>query len=331
MKKSLEDLPRYIAVDAWNDFLSWLKDYLRASGVEKNATVPFIEAHFGRTLVAATRVADDRRQIEELSGDAHKLSLHLASKLKHLDELHFKRESALPGADIERIDAEIEVAKYNVRALEAIMEEKEKEAQTADSADEITDNADFVPLDDPVVSSNVRSWPEDNYEDFATKRAAVSDAMVPTSKLPSASLFAKHKTPAGSKTLMPRPLELFTAAEIDGITPKSIKSRWCNFYKDPVEPAKCWTQEEFQALYEKPGFHFMVARVAQVGTQFHDSKLASLKSKVAERWKVDVQFQRMRPRMDWMLATIPELTDVTNEILSTSLIHLQEGNAIYVV
>ncbi len=268
MKKSLEDLPRYIAVDAWNDFLSWLKDYLRASGVEKNATVPFIEAHFGRTLVAATRVADDRRQIEELSGDAHKLSLHLASKLKHLDELHFKRESALPGADIERIDAEIEVAKYNVRALEAIMEEKEKEAQTADSADEITDNADFVPLDDPVVSSNVRSWPEDNYEDFATKRAAVSDAMVPTSKLPSASLFAKQKTPAGSKTLMPRPLELFTAAEIDGITPKSIKSRWCNFYEDPVEPAKCWTQEEFQVLYEKPGFHFMVARVAQVGAQF---------------------------------------------------------------
>ncbi len=60
MKKSLEDLPRYIAVDAWNDFLSWLKDYLRASGVEKNASVPFIEAHFGKTLVAATRVADDR-------------------------------------------------------------------------------------------------------------------------------------------------------------------------------------------------------------------------------------------------------------------------------
>ncbi len=43
----------------------------------------------------------------------HKLSLHLASKLKHLDDLQFKRESALPGADLKRIDAEIEVAKYN--------------------------------------------------------------------------------------------------------------------------------------------------------------------------------------------------------------------------
>src|SRR5258706_5487132 len=155
--------------------------------------------------------------------------------------------------------------------------------------------------------------------------------MVPTSNLPSASLFIKQKMPAGSKTLMPHPLELFTAAEIDDITPKSIKSRWCNFYEDPIEPAKCWTQEEFQALYEKPGFHFMVARVAQVGAQFRDSKLSSLKSKLAERWKVDVQFQRMHPRMDWMMATIPAITDITKEILLTSLIRLQEGNAVYVI
>ncbi len=75
----------------------------------------------------------------------------------------------------------------------------------------------------------------------------------------------------------------------------------------------------------------MVARIAQVGAQFRDSKLTTLKSKLTERWKVDVQFQRMRPRMDWMLVTIPALTDVTNEILSTSLIRLQEGNAVYVV
>src|SRR5258706_242559 len=169
-------------------------------------------------------MADDCRQIEELSGDTHKLSLHLASKLKHLDDLQFKQESAQPGADVARIDA-----------------------------------------------------------------------------------------------------------EIDDITPKSIKSRWCNFYEDPVEPAKCWTKEEFQALYEKPGFHFMVTRVAQVGAQFRDSMLSSLKSKLAERWKVDVQFQRMRPRMDWMMATIPAITDATKEILLTSLIRLQEGNTVYVV
>ncbi len=160
MKKSLEDLPRQIAIDSWNDFLSWLKDYQRASGIDKNASVPFIEAHFDIVLAAANRAADDRRQIEEISGDAHKLSLHLATKLKHLDELQFSRESAQPGADLKRIDAEITIAKFNARALEAIIEDKEREAQAADGADEIADNADFVPLDEPVVTTNERSWLE---------------------------------------------------------------------------------------------------------------------------------------------------------------------------
>jgi len=54
MKKSLEDLPRYIAVDAWNDFLSWLKDYQKVSGVDKTTSIPFIEARFAVTLAAAT-------------------------------------------------------------------------------------------------------------------------------------------------------------------------------------------------------------------------------------------------------------------------------------
>ena len=39
----------------------------------------------------------------------------------------------------------------------------------------------------------------------------------------------------------------------------------------------------------------------------------------------------MRPRMDWMLATILELTDLSKEILSTDLIRLNEGNASYVI
>src|SRR5258706_8061749 len=164
-----------------------------------------------------------------MSGDAHELCVHLASKLKLLDDLQFRRESAQPGADLERIDAEIVIAKYNAQALEAIIEDKEREAQAVDGADEIADNADFVPLDEPVVATNECSWPEDNYEDFATKRAAVSETMLPKTKLPATSLFVKQKTPAGSKTLMPRPLEIFMAAEIDSITPKSIKSRWCNF------------------------------------------------------------------------------------------------------
>ena len=119
--------------------------------------------------------------------------------------------------------------------------------------------------------------------------------------------------------------------EIDAVTPKSIKSRWCNFYEDPVEPAKCWSEDEFRTYHERPGFHFMIARIAQAGAQFNDSKLSVLQAKLADRWKTNVTFQHMRPRMDWMLATIPELTDLSKEILNTDLIRLHEGNASYVI
>jgi len=46
---------------------------------------------------------------------------------------------------------------------------KEKEALAADGADEIADNADFVPLNKPENNVAVHSWPEDNYEDFAMR------------------------------------------------------------------------------------------------------------------------------------------------------------------
>ena len=186
-------------------------------------------------------------------------------------------------------------------------------------------------MDDPQSSIEIKSWPEDNYEDFATKRSALAPSMTITTKLPLSSLIIQQKIPASSKTLMPREVEFFTAAEIDAVTPKSIKSQWCNYYEDPLEPVKCWTQEEFSSPYNKDGFHFMFARIAQAGVQFTDSKLSTLRSTLSDRWKMDVTFHRMRPRMDWMLATIPSLSDLSKEILDTSLIRLQSGNAIYVI
>jgi len=88
MKKSLEDLPRDIAVDAWNDLLAWLKDYQKDSSVSRTDSIPFVEARFGALLEVAARRAIERQEIADLSGDAHKISLSLAAKLKHLDGLH---------------------------------------------------------------------------------------------------------------------------------------------------------------------------------------------------------------------------------------------------
>ena len=333
MKKSLEDLPRDLAVDTWNDLSAWIKDRTKSDNSDKASLIPLMEAYFGPHLETAKKSAADRQQILESAGDTHKLSVLLADKYKALDALHARREQLARNEPSDALDADIDALKASARIMEAIIDAKEKEALAADDADDdIADNADFVPLEEPTAPpASTISWPEDNYEDFATKRAAALAPLGITTKLPAASLLITQKVPTGSKVLMPRALELFSSAEIDGITPKSVKSRWCNFYEDPLEPVKCWTQDEFVDAYNKPGFHFMIARVAQIGAQFMDGKYSVLKSKLSERWKVDVNFERLRPRMDWMLATIPALTEVTKEILSTSVIRLQDGNAIYVV
>ena len=332
MKKSLEDLPRDLAVDTWNDLSAWIKDHAKGSTSDKTLLIPLMEAYFGPHLEKARKSAADRQQILESADNAHKLSVLLADKYKALDELHAHREQLTPDEPSAALDTDIEALKTSAHTMEAIIEAKEKEALVANNADDvIADNADFVPLEEPEAPSAIISWPEDNYEDFATKRAAALAPLSITGKLPAASLLIKQKVPTGSKTLMPHALELFSSAEIDGITPKSVKSRWCDFYEDPLELVKCWPQNEFVDAYNKPGFHFMIARIAQIGAQFMDSKYSVLKSKLSDRWKVDVNFERLRPRMDWMLATIPALTEVTKEILSTSIIRLQDGNAVYVV
>ena len=331
MKKSLEDFPRDIAMNTWNDMSAWLKDYLRTTDKSKEESIPFAEAHFGALKVTAYHLAEVRQQVLEVSGDAHKLSVMLASKLKELDALQRKKEEAQPGEDTSQLDNKIEAVKSGARALDAAVAAKEKEAQAADGADEIADNTEFVPIDDTEPAPTTDPWPEDNYEDFATKRSALLARQKPTGKVKFSNLIVRQKAPADSKTLMPRAIEFFTVKEIDAVTPKSLKSRWNNYYEDPVEPAKCWSEEEFEKYHERPGFHFMIACVAQAGAQFTDNKLSLLRAKLSERWKISVTFQCMRPRMDWMLATVPELTELSSEILDTDLIHLNEGNASYVV
>ena len=331
MKKSLEDFPRDIAVDTWNDMSAWLKDYLKTSEKSREETIPFAEAHFGTLSILASRRATIRQQVLDVSGDAHKLSILLADKLKELDSLQRRKEEAQPEADTSQLDIEIEATKKDAVALDAAVNAKEKEAQAADGADEIVENADFVPIDESKPTPATEPWPEDNWEDYATRRNTFAARPTLTGKVDFERLVVDQKIPPSSKTLMPRAVEFYTAKEIDDITPKSIKSRWYNFYEDPVEPAKCWSKDEFKTYHQRPGFHFMIARIAQAGAQFNDSKLSVLRTKLSERWKANVTFQRMRPRMDWMMATIPELTDLSKEILDTDLIRLHEVNASYVI
>ena len=293
MKKSLEDFLRDIAVDAWNDMSAWIKDYLRTMAKSREDSILFAEAHFSTIRMTASQLATVRQQVLEVSGDTHKLSILLAAKLKELDDLQRRREEAQPRSDTAQLDREIEIIKGGARALDTAVAAKEKEIQAADGADEIADNADFVPIEDGEPIAATTPWPEDNYEDFATKRNSLVAKQKVTRKVAFSDLIVKQKAPASSKTMMPRAIEFFTVKEIDAVTLKSIKSRWCNFYEDPVEPAKCWLEDEFKTYHERPGFHFMVAHIAQAGAQFNDSKLSILQAKLSDRWKTNVTFQRM--------------------------------------
>ena len=75
----------------------------------------------------------------------------------------------------------------------------------------------------------------------------------------------------------------------------------------------------------------MIARVAQVGPQCKDPKLSTLRSKLAARWRCSVALQKMDPRQDWMLCTVPSDSDGKKEALKYDLIRLSEGNAVYVI
>jgi hypothetical protein len=133
-----------------------------------------------------------------------------------------------------------------------------------------------------------------------------------------------------SKLHLPRPLELYSVDDLKTIAPAG-SNRWRNRFEDPSEPAKSWTWEAFSEVYQRPGFHFMVARVAQRGAMFRDAKLPILRSLLASRWNTKVDFTTMAPRHDWMLCTVESIDGAAKEILTTALIRLHDGNASYVV
>ena len=182
----------------------------------------------------------------------------------------------------------------------------------------------FIPLEE----SPVKPWIEVNYERFEERTAPLFKA--PTGKIPLADLHLEMETSPDSKILLPRLLELYTEDEINHAHPKG-RAPWFNRFDDPNKPVKCWSRDVFNRVYEKPGFHFMIAQVAQMGPQVRDPKLATLRSKLSARWDCQVEFSAMDPRQDWMWCTIPDVSGPRKEILTTALMRLSDGNASYIV
>jgi len=337
LKAELDIFPSTLAVPAWKDMMAWLKDAKKQRGFDRKECIPAATEFFSTILAKVkseySAIQEDERVREEtLTAESGKL----VALLEQFKQVEAALENPTPGFDVTQACTTSRELMCQIQDQEKVVDMLDGEANPADTemGDDIADNASFieVPADTPPEKPHCLSakelWPESNYQDYA-KRVT---PLFPTAegKVPLDSLFVKMEEPVDSKLHLPRPLELYTVEELAKVMPKGM-SRWNNRYEDPMEPAKSWTWEEFSGIYSKPGFHFMIARVAQVGPQFKDPKLSTLRSKLATRWRCSVALQKMDPRQDWMLCTVPCNSDGEKDALKYDLIRLAEGNAVYVI
>ena len=338
LKTELDIFPSVLAVPAWKDTLAWLKDVKKQPGFDRKESIPALTEFFSTVLAKVKSEysviqEDERLQEETLAAESKKL----VALLERFKQAEAALENPAPGLDVDQVRALSKELTLQIQNQEKIVDMLDGGANPADTKmgdDPIADNASFIEVPDDAPPEKAprpsakELWPEANYQDYTTRVAPLFP--VPKGKVPLDSLFVKMDEPIDSKLYLPRPLELYTVEELSKVVPKGM-SRWNNRYEDLMEPAKSWMWEEFSEIYDKPGFHFMIARVAQVGPQYKDPKLSTLWSKLATWWKCTVTLQKMDPRQDWMLCTVPSNSDGEKDALKYDLIRLTEGNAVYVI
>ena len=322
LRASLTNLPKSRADPVWNDFLVWLQDYKCTPDFSRDAAVAAAQAQFASLYTPAlAAVQEETKALDSLEARALELN-KLAALISRLEE---DLANPPPGADPAALDAELKGVQTRYLELDAEIDFMDAEAPPPTEMDDaFAHQENFIPLEE----NPVKPWVEINYERFEERTAPLFKA--PTGKIPLADLHLEMETSPDSKILLPRPLELYTEDEINHARPKG-RAPWFNRFDDPNEPVKCWSRDVFDQVYEKPGFHFMIARVAQMGPQVRNPKLATLRSKLSARWDCQVEFSAMDPRQDWMWCTIPDVSGPRKEILTTALMRLSNGNALYIV
>ena len=318
LKLQLEALPPHIGESVWNVFLVWFQSAKSAPGFIRRASIPAVKEHFSSLFdPALAAVKADAAFLQEL--EARSLELSSASAL--VSSLQSDLANPPPGVSTDIIAAKLAEARATLAALD-----NEVDRMDADAVPPSVMEDAFAAGDDVVPIAPL--WPEENFENFEERTGKLVPKI--TGKIPLESLFVIMDVPSSSKVLLPRPLELYSEEEINSARTANCPP-WFNRHEDPLEPVKCWSQETFARVYSKPGFHFLIARTAQIGPVSKDSKLPSLRSKLSTRWGCQVEFTAMVPRQDWMLCTIPDVEGPRAEILTTAIMRLSEGNASYIV
>jgi len=332
-RATLDEYPAVLTKPAWSDLVSFLNRAKRQEDFDRKSFVPTLKEAFDPLLekvqAAATAQQEEEQQRENALAEASNALTNMIARLRDLD-----RDIAdpLPSTDVPVLERERGV-------LSAQISEQEKLVDQMDGAEEPaeTEHADAPSVTGleapPAQKADPRPsykdlWPETNYQDHAARTAPLFPVVV--GKAPLASLKPVMRDQVDSKLYLPRSLELYSCDELAKLAPPR-GARWNNRYEDPLEPVKSWSWQEFENVYNKPGYHFMFARVAQLGPMFKDPKLSLLRSKLAQRWQCEVHFERMSPRQDWMLCTVPSGSKGETEAQSFDLIRLAETNAVYVI
>ena len=330
---TLDEYPALITKAAWGKLMTRLGVLKKQAGFDRRGCIPEMQTEFDTLLeevqAAASALQEEERLREQALADASNILANMAERYRALDR---EINEPLPGANVAALEEERRSLGIRISEQEALVDKMDGAEELAETehADASSTIAPEVPLERPNVPkpSYKDLWPETNYQSHAERTAPLFPVV--TSKVPLADLKPVMKDQVDLKLYLPQSLELYTCDELAKVTPRG-GARWNNRYEDPLEPAKCWTWSEFEELYNRPGYHFMFSRVAQLGPMFKDPKLSLLRSKLAQRWQCDVHFERMNPRQDWMLCTVPSGSKGETEAQSFDLIRLSDTNTVYVI
>jgi len=275
-----------------------------------------MEAKFAELHQSALAAADSA---EARKTNINKQTAELADAVKRIDAILALLADPFPppGTDPAALKAELAALRPCADALEKTLDGMEVTTEppltVLDEALEYHGARPYIPAEntpaDPRPPPNPDSWKESNYERFAERTALCFPP--PIGKVPLESLLTQMDEPANSKIMLPRPLELYSTDELKCTKKDRTASDWLNRHADPIEPFKCWSTDEFSQVYNGPGFHFLFARVAQIGAQSRDAKLPALQKMLAARWETQVKFETIPPRQDWMLCTVPSSDGLT--------------------
>jgi hypothetical protein len=105
--------------------------------------------------------------------------------------------------------------------------------------DPFAEGQPYIPITEPTSEAEAAPactpWPEENYDKFAECVNILYPPSLP-GKLAIHMLDPPMADPKESKFLIPCPLEIYTAEELNSIAPRGTSS-WHNRYDNPQEPA----------------------------------------------------------------------------------------------